>query len=234
MKAELVLWVGLLVVLFLLFLLTLRRLSVLIARTRDLERVQRSVDSIDRRFAIAIGPIVNRLDEIRRRSGDPLLLARELDPARTMLEDLAAETRKLRVPAVLAGQAAVMVHEMDRALRATELVGHGLDALLADNAVFLSPVVHTPQAGKALTRAYLMAAFQVFSNETFRYVREIKGPRDAVLEFQVEIDGIQMNGVDMIKWDDDGKIVEFKVMLRPLKAVNLIHQKMGAMLQRMQ
>ena len=110
----------------------------------------------------------------------------------------------------------------------------GLDALLADNAVFLSPVVHTPQAGKALTRAYLMAAFQVFSNETFRYVREIKGPRDAVLEFQVEIDGIQMNGVDMIKWDDDGKIVEFKVMLRPLKAVNLIHQKMGAMLQRMQ
>jgi hypothetical protein len=110
----------------------------------------------------------------------------------------------------------------------------GLDALLADNAVFLSPVVHTPQAGKALTRAYLMAAFQVFSNETFRYVREIKGPRDAVLEFQVEIDGIQVNGVDMIKWDDDGKIVEFKVMLRPLKAVNLIHQKMGAMLQRMQ
>ncbi len=110
----------------------------------------------------------------------------------------------------------------------------GLDALLADNAVFHSPVVHTPQAGKALTRAYLMAAFQVFSNETFRYVREIKGPRDAVLEFQVEIDGIQVNGVDMIKWDDAGRIVEFKVMLRPLKAVNLIHQKMGAMLQRMQ
>ena len=110
----------------------------------------------------------------------------------------------------------------------------GLDALLADNAVFHSPVVHTPQAGKVLTRAYLMAAFQVFSNETFRYVREIKGPRDAVLEFQVEIDGIQVNGVDMIKWDDAGRIVEFKVMLRPLKAVNLIHQKMGAMLQRMQ
>jgi len=110
----------------------------------------------------------------------------------------------------------------------------GLDALLADNAVFHSPVVHTPQAGKGLTRAYLMAAFQVFSNETFRYVREIKGPRDAVLEFEVEIDGIQVNGVDMIKWDDAGRIVEFKVMLRPLKAVNLIHQKMGAMLQRMQ
>ena len=110
----------------------------------------------------------------------------------------------------------------------------GLDALLADNAVFHSPVVHSPQVGKALTRAYLTAAFHVFSNESFRYVRELAGPRDAVLEFQVEIDGIQVNGVDIIKWDDAGKIVEFKVMLRPLKAVNLIHQKMGAMLQRMQ
>ncbi len=131
MKAELILWVGLLVVLLLLFLLTLRRLSVLIARTRDLERVQRSVDSIDRRFAAAIGPIVNRLDEIRRRSGDPLDLARELDPAGGILQDLAAETRKLRVPAVLAGQAEIMVHEMDRAVRAMDLVGHGMGALLA-------------------------------------------------------------------------------------------------------
>ena len=131
MKAELILWVGLLVVLFLLFLLTLRRLSVLIARTRDLERVQRSVDSIDLRFAAAIEPLVGRLDEIRRRSGDPLVLSRELEPARGMLQDLAAETRKLRVPGLLAGQAAILVQELDRAVRATELVGHGMDALLA-------------------------------------------------------------------------------------------------------
>ena len=62
-------------------------------------------------------------------------------------------------------------------------------------------------------------------------MRELTGPRDAVLEFQVEIDGISVNGVDMITWDDEGKIVAFKVMLRPLKAVNLIHQKMAAMLQ---
>ena len=109
----------------------------------------------------------------------------------------------------------------------------GLDALLADNAVFHSPVVHAPQVGKALTRAYLTAAFQVFGNASFRYVRELAGPRDAVLEFELEIDAIEVNGVDMIKWDEDGKIVEFKVMLRPLKAVNLIHQKMGAMLQRL-
>jgi hypothetical protein len=91
--------------------------------------------------------------------------------------------------------------------------------------------VHTPQAGKALTRAYLAAAFGVFGNESFHYVREVVGERDAVLEFDVDIDGIRVNGVDMIRWNDEGKIVDFKVMLRPLKAVNLIHQKMAAMLQ---
>ena len=107
----------------------------------------------------------------------------------------------------------------------------GLDALLAEDAVFHSPVVHTPQVGKAITRKYLAAAFRVFFNESFRYVRELTGERDAILEFQVEIDGIQVNGVDMIKWNEQGKIVEFKAMLRPLKAVNLIHQKMAAMLQ---
>ncbi|GAA4337137.1 nuclear transport factor 2 family protein [Variovorax defluvii] len=107
----------------------------------------------------------------------------------------------------------------------------GLDALLADQVVFHSPVVHTPQAGKAVTTQYLSAAFHVFFNPSFRYVRELVGPRDAVLEFQVEIDGISVNGVDMIRWDEAGKIVDFKVMIRPLKAINLIHQKMAAMLQ---
>jgi hypothetical protein len=107
----------------------------------------------------------------------------------------------------------------------------GLDALLADEAVFYSPVVHTPQVGKAITKKYLAAAFRVFFNESFRYVRELKGNRDAILEFEVKLDGITVNGVDMIKWNDAGKITEFKVMLRPLKAVNLIHQKMAEMLQ---
>ncbi len=115
-------------------------------------------------------------------------------------------------------------------LLSTRDVG-GLDALLAENAVFHSPVVHTPQVGKAITQRYLAAAFVVFGNESFRYVRELVGHRDAVLEFQLEIDGMSVNGVDMIKWDDEGRIVEFKVMIRPLKAINLIHQKMGAMLQ---
>jgi len=107
----------------------------------------------------------------------------------------------------------------------------GLDSLLADEVVFHSPVVHTPQRGKAITTQYLAAAFRVFFNPSFRYVRELGGARDAVLEFQVEIEGISVNGVDMIRWNDAGQIVEFKVMLRPLKAVNLIHQKMAAMLQ---
>ena len=107
----------------------------------------------------------------------------------------------------------------------------GLDALLADEVVFHSPVVHTPQVGKQLTRLYLAAAFQVFFNESFRYVREIAGPRDAALEFQVEIDGIAVNGIDLIKWNDADRIVEFKVMIRPLKAINLIHQKMASLLQ---
>ena len=107
----------------------------------------------------------------------------------------------------------------------------GLDALLDDSAVFHSPVVHTPQVGKAIAVQYLAAAFRVFFNESFRYVREIAGPRDAVLEFKVDIDGIGVNGIDMLTWNDDGRIVDFKVLIRPLKAINLIHQKMGAMLQ---
>lgn len=107
----------------------------------------------------------------------------------------------------------------------------GLGALLADDVVFHSPVVHTPQVGKAVTTQYLSAAFRVFFNESFRYVREIAGPRDAVLEFKVDIDGIGVNGIDMLTWNDDGRIVDFKVMIRPLKAINLIHQKMAAMLQ---
>ncbi len=106
----------------------------------------------------------------------------------------------------------------------------GLAALLADDVVFYSPIVHTPQVGKPITTQYLAAALHVFGNDTFRYVREVVGEHDAVLEFMVEIEGISVNGVDMIKWNDAGQIVEFKVMLRPLKAVNLIHQKMAAML----
>ena len=115
-----------------------------------------------------------------------------------------------------------------------QLVGSGnpagLESLLSDDAVFYSTILHAPQVGKVVTARYLTAAFHVLFNGSFRYIREVVGSHDAVLEFEVEIDKLVVNGVDMIKWNDEGKITEFKVMLRPLKAVNLIHQKMAEML----
>ncbi len=106
-----------------------------------------------------------------------------------------------------------------------------LDALLAEDVVFHSPVVHTPQQGIALTRQYLTAAMHVLASDGFRYVREVVGEHDAVLEFETHIDGILINGVDLIRWNDAGKIVDFKVMVRPLKAVNKLHAQMAAMLE---
>lgn len=108
-----------------------------------------------------------------------------------------------------------------------------LEEVLAENCVFMSPVVHTPQKGRELTRAYLTAAFGVF-NDSFRYVKEVVTPQHAVLEFVCDLDGIVINGVDIMTFDDAGKIVEFKVMVRPLKAVNLLHTKMKAMLEHSQ
>lgn len=108
-----------------------------------------------------------------------------------------------------------------------------LEEVLAENCVFMSPVVHTPQKGRELTRAYLTAAFGVF-NDSFRYVKEVVTPQHAVLEFVCDLDGIVINGVDIMTFDDAGKIVEFKVMVRPLKAVNLLHAKMKAMLEHSQ
>lgn len=107
----------------------------------------------------------------------------------------------------------------------------GLDSLLAEDVVFISPVVHTPQHGKALTKGYLSAAFQVLFNTSFRYVREIIGDSDAMLEFETEVDGVLVNGVDIIKWNEHGEITEFKVMVRPLKAINVMHERMKAMLE---
>ena len=106
-----------------------------------------------------------------------------------------------------------------------------LASLLHDDAVFLSPVVHTPQRGKRLVMGYLGAAAEVLGNPSFRYVREIVGPNDAMLEFETEIDGVSVNGIDLIRWDDAGRIVEFKVMVRPLKAIQAVHAKMGERLQ---
>jgi hypothetical protein len=107
----------------------------------------------------------------------------------------------------------------------------GVDALLAEDVVFHSPIVDTPQAGRAVTRQYLAAVFDIFSKHAFRYVREVAGKHDAVLEFLVEIDGVTVNGVDMIKWNDEGQIVDFKVMLRPFKALKVMQTRVAAILQ---
>ena len=109
----------------------------------------------------------------------------------------------------------------------------GLDDILADDVVFHSPVVHTPQEGKPITRMYLTAALHVLNNENFTYLREIAEGNNAVLEFQTIIEGISINGVDIITWGADGRITDFKVMVRPLKAVNLVHAMMGSMLEKM-
>ena len=102
--------------------------------------------------------------------------------------------------------------------------------LLAEDAIFHSPVVHTPQEGRDKVFAYLHAASHVLGGENFRCLREIVDGNQACLEFQSELDGIQINGVDIITWDELGKINDFKVMVRPLKAINKVWEKMAAML----
>ena len=105
-----------------------------------------------------------------------------------------------------------------------------LAGIIADDAVFHSPVVHTPQEGADKVFTYLHAASHVLGGDDFRYLREIVDGDQAVLEFQSSLDGIQINGVDIIRWNDEGKIQDFKVMVRPLKAINKVWEKMAAML----
>lgn len=105
-----------------------------------------------------------------------------------------------------------------------------LRAMLAEDAVFHSPVVHTPQEGREKVFAYLHAASHALGGDDFRYLREIVDGDQAMLEFATTLDDIQINGVDIIRWNDEGKIVDFKVMVRPLKAINKVWEKMAAML----
>lgn len=131
-----------------------------------------------------------------------------------------------------------------------ELPG-GLDELLDDDVVFFSPIVFTPQQGKALTTMYLQAASQTLPGDgapalaagdgsgpsdqpdRFRYTKQVLSGDTAVLEFETSVDGTYVNGVDIIRCNEQGRIVEFRVMLRPLKAINLVHAQMRAMLEQM-
>jgi len=122
---------------------------------------------------------------------------------------------------------------------------NGLDILLDDDCVFFSPIVFTPQVGKEITKMYLMAAGQTLPGEKpastsdtdsstkFRYTKEVLDGNTAVLEFETTIEGKYANGVDIITCNDEGKIVEFRVMMRPLQAINAVHRQMGAALDKM-
>jgi hypothetical protein len=108
---------------------------------------------------------------------------------------------------------------------------HGaLWAMLHPDVVFESPVLHTPQRGRDITFKYLASADKVLGGPGFTYVGEWTGENSAILEFENVVRGIKVNGVDMIWWDDAGLITRFKVMVRPLKAINLVHAMMGEML----
>ena len=102
--------------------------------------------------------------------------------------------------------------------------------MLHPDVVFESPVVHTPQRGRDITFKYLASADKVLGGPGFAYVGEWQAPDSAVLEFETVIDGIKVNGIDMIRWNADGQIVHFKVMVRPLKAIQMVHAMMGEML----
>ncbi|MFZ1161828.1 nuclear transport factor 2 family protein [Mycobacterium sp.] len=106
-----------------------------------------------------------------------------------------------------------------------------LDALLADDAVFYSPAVFTPQEGRDKTAKYLKAAAKVFGDSDFHYTGHWYEERSAILEFAATIDGVYVNGIDMIHWDDDERIVSFKVMIRPLKGLQAIMPLMAEALQ---
>ena len=106
-----------------------------------------------------------------------------------------------------------------------------LAAMLAEDPVFHSPVVHAPQAGRQKVMLYLLSAAKVLGNDSFRYVRELIDGNEACLEFEAEIDGVHINGIDLIRFDDAGLIKDFKVMVRPVKAVNKLWEMMAAQLQ---
>ncbi|MDA7554353.1 nuclear transport factor 2 family protein [Gammaproteobacteria bacterium] len=118
-----------------------------------------------------------------------------------------------------------------------------LDDLLHDDVVFYSPVVYTPQKGKEITKLYLSAASGVFSSEKkgkeekkeskFKYIKEVVHGNHACLEFETEMNGVYVNGIDLITWDENDKIIEFKVLVRPLQAVNTLHEQMGRMLDKL-
>ena len=106
-----------------------------------------------------------------------------------------------------------------------------LSSIIDSDCIFYSPVVFTPQKGKELTIKYLSAAALVFGDDSFKYIKQVINEKNACLEFELKLNGIEINGVDLISWNDKNKISEFKVLIRPLKGVQLIHELMGGTLE---
>ena len=108
-----------------------------------------------------------------------------------------------------------------------------LKSMLDKDAVFYSPLLYKPKKGKAMVAGFLMAAAEMFGETGFHYIKEIQGSNEAVLEFNAVIDGIEIDGVDIITWNDEGKITEFKVMIRPFSAIEKVGEKMKGLLDGM-
>ena len=106
-----------------------------------------------------------------------------------------------------------------------------LDEILDETCIFTSPIVFKPIEGKEMSKLYLMGAGQTFDMDRFKYVRELVDGLDSVLEFETYIGDISVNGVDIIRWNDEGKIVDFKVMIRPLQAIGALQEKMSQALR---
>ena len=121
-------------------------------------------------------------------------------------------------------QAKDLIHKWHEVINSDDM--NALDNIIAEEAVFSSPVVFTPMEGKEITIMYLHAAGQSFNMEKFRYTKEIHDGMNSVLEFETYIDDISVNGIDMIEWNQDGMISNFKVMIRPFKAVQKVQEKM--------
>ena len=108
-----------------------------------------------------------------------------------------------------------------------------LENFITDDVVLYSPVVFKPIKGKFMVSMYLIAASKIIANDSFKYLREICNNKNAFLEFETEIDGVLVNGIDLITFTEEGKLQEIKVMIRPLKAINIVHKKMAAYLEEM-
>ena len=109
---------------------------------------------------------------------------------------------------------------------------HELNSFISDDVTLFSPVVFKPIKGKFMVTMYLQAAAEIIANDNFKYVREVVDKQNAILEFETEINGLSVNGVDMLQFTKDGKLKEIKVMIRPIKGVNIVHQKMAEYLEK--